>query len=74
MLHERVEDEKHAMPGVDLVRGQAGVNLIDELRPFQRKVTLDHCSCSGDQLASKRERNSVHVRPAACTSMDLLCE
>jgi hypothetical protein len=65
VLHERVEDEKNAVPRVDLVCGQAGVNLIDELRPFQRKVILDHRPCSRDQLASERERNSVRVRDAA---------
>ena len=68
VLHERVEDEKNAMPRVDIVRGQAGVNLIDELRPLQGKVVLDHRSCSRDQLASEceRTRRSQRSRSSRC--------
>lgn len=67
MLSECVEDQENTVPCLDVVRGETRVNLVDELRPFRREITLDHRSGGRDQLTSVKtssmnDSGAVRVR------------
>ena len=75
MLRECVEDQENTVPCLDVVRGETGMNLIDELRPFRREIILDHRSSGSDQLTSAKTRSmsdsgAVRVRTDLSGSFD----